>query len=83
VDRTRSTSSIAAISPRRCGNLEDDLVNVAWQEHIGRFVDHFELVGSAPEGMPLRTVWRLRDQTRWSPAPCSPRDEVSTLRVRP
>jgi L-rhamnose mutarotase len=44
--------------------LEDDPANIAWQEDIGRYVDHFVLTGDAPEGMPIAQVWRLTDQTR-------------------
>lgn len=34
--------------------LDDDPVNLRWQEHMAAFVDHFE-----PD---LRHVWTLRDQ---------------------
>jgi L-rhamnose mutarotase len=42
--------------------LEDDPANIAWQERIGRYVDHFVLTGVAPEGMPITQVWRLTEQ---------------------
>jgi L-rhamnose mutarotase len=42
--------------------LDDDPANVAWQERIGRYVDHFVLTGEGPEGMPIRQVWRLSEQ---------------------
>lgn len=52
--------------------LEDDPVNVAWQERIGVHIERFVRSSDQPEGMILPRVWSLSEQAaRRAPSPPS------------
>lgn len=51
--------------------LVGDPADERWQQHIGRFVDHFEATGSGPGNQVLPHVWSLSSQTSSSQASSS------------